>query len=400
MRDGWRTVRLGELFELTKARLGLHQVEPPVLSLSKYDGVILASEYFDRRIASASLDGYKVLPPGDWAYSTIHIDEGSIGRNNLAVPGVLSPMYTTMRWVSRGNDPRFFELILRSPSTLSAYRANAQGTVNRRRSLAFDAFSRIELDVPPLAEQRRIVDLIRALDGVAEASDRVTSAANGTISSLRQAAFSGEGTDVRLRDLCEPDGIQIGPFGSQLHARDYVTDGVPVVMPQDLVDGQISTESIARISAVDASRLARHRLQPGDILLPRRGDLTKRAIADERERGWICGTGSVRVRVSKAAPEVVFEALSTAETNGWLVDHAVGVTLPNLNTQIVGDIPLRIPVGAQATVCALQELRIVEECGNQLATRVRRARSALLWELLEGTHAIPPSYDRFLDGAA
>src|SRR5688572_14367718 len=129
MHEGWRRASLGELFRPSSERLGPHDSEPPVLALSKYEGVILASKYFDRRIASARLDDYKVLRPGEWAYSTIHIDEGSIGRNNHETVGVLSPMYTTMEWVSGADDPRYAELLLRSPALLNDYRAHAQGTV-------------------------------------------------------------------------------------------------------------------------------------------------------------------------------------------------------------------------------------------------------------------------------
>ena len=145
---------------------------------------------------------------------------------------------------------------------------------------------------------------------------------------------------MRLRELCEPDGIQIGPFGSQLHAADYVTDGIPSVMPKDLVGGRISTASIARVGEGDWRRLARHHLREGDIILPRRGDLSKRAMVEPDQAGWLCGTGSVRIRVSKADPQLVFEAISSPATNQWLAEHAVGATMPNLNTSLVGEIPL------------------------------------------------------------
>ena len=62
------------------------------------------------------------------------------------------------------------------------------------------------------------------------------------------------------REICdEVDGIvQTGPFGSQLHERDYVDTGIPVVMPKDIIDGRISQKSIARISETDVNRLSRH----------------------------------------------------------------------------------------------------------------------------------------------
>ena len=68
MREAWRSVNLGCLFKADNRRLGSVADEPPVFSLSKHDGLVLASEYFDARVASADLRQYKVVPPGGWAY--------------------------------------------------------------------------------------------------------------------------------------------------------------------------------------------------------------------------------------------------------------------------------------------------------------------------------------------
>ncbi len=78
-----------------------------------------------------------------------------------------------------------------------------------------------------------------------------------------------------LGEICAAHGglIQTGPFGSQLHARDYCDDGVPVVMPQDLSGQRIQTSKIARISESDAQRLQRHRMKQGDVVFSRRGDV-------------------------------------------------------------------------------------------------------------------------------
>lgn len=139
--------------------------------------------------------------------------------------------------------------------------------------------------------------------------------------------------------------IQTGPFGSQLHQSDYSDDGTPVVMPKDLMNGTISEESIARVSKEHVERLEKHKIQEGDILYSRRGDVGRCAFTSEREKGWLCGTGCLKVRIDKekAEPKFVFFQLQKAETIGWVVNHAVGSTMLNLNTSILNAVPVEVP---------------------------------------------------------
>ena len=93
-----------------------------------------------------------------------------------------------------------------------------------------------------------------------------------------------------LGEICKKSGggVQTGPYGSQLHASDYVPVGIPFVMPQNIGDNQISTRiGIARITSNDAERLGRYALRKGDILYSRRGDVKRRALIRDREDGWV-----------------------------------------------------------------------------------------------------------------
>ena len=82
---------------------------------------------------------------------------------------------------------------------------------------------------------------------------------------------------VKLGEIAST--IQTGPFGSQLHQSDYSDEGVPVVMPKDIVNGCISETSIARVEDDHVKRLSRHVISEGDIIYARRGDVGKCAYA-------------------------------------------------------------------------------------------------------------------------
>lgn len=139
--------------------------------------------------------------------------------------------------------------------------------------------------------------------------------------------------------------IQTGPFGSQLHAADYVSSGIPSIMPVNIGDNRIIESGIVRITEEDANRLARHRVRAGDIIYSRRGDVERRALIREKEAGWLCGTGCLKVRLGEGVADPLFTAyyLGHPEIRAWIVQHAVGATMPNLNTSIMEAIPFLLP---------------------------------------------------------
>lgn len=156
------------------------------------------------------------------------------------------------------------------------------------------------------------------------------------------------GWDVMtLGEACagEDSGVQTGPFGSQLHASDYVNEGIPTVMPQNIGDNRIIEEGIARIRSEDAERLSRYRLRRGDIVYSRRGDVERRALVRKAEDGWLCGTGSLRVRFAPGVVDSRYASYYLGHPNvrRWVVSHAVGATMPNLNSSILESIPFVVP---------------------------------------------------------
>ncbi len=150
-----------------------------------------------------------------------------------------------------------------------------------------------------------------------------------------------------LGEVCAKAGgfIQTGPFGSQLHASDYIAAGVPVVMPVNIGENRINEVGIARVSPCEANRLQRHKLRPGNIVYSRRGDIERRALITEDQAGWLCGTGCLRIDLGTGLLDPQFSTyyLSAPEIRSWLTRHAVGTTMPNLNTAILSAVPLAVP---------------------------------------------------------
>jgi type I restriction enzyme S subunit len=152
---------------------------------------------------------------------------------------------------------------------------------------------------------------------------------------------------VTLGEACKRGGgdIQTGPFGSQLHASDYVPIGIPSIMPKNIGENRVNTTDIARITAEDAKRLSRYLVKPGDIVYSRRGDVKRRALIGEKEDGWLCGTGCLRIRLGKGIVDPLYASyyLRHPSIQDWIVRHAIGATMPNLNTSILSSLPFVVP---------------------------------------------------------
>ena len=127
-------------------------------------------------------------------------------------------------------------------------------------------------------------------------------------------------------------------------------------MPTNIGDGGIATDAIARISQEDVERLQQHKLQIDDIVFSRRGDVTKNALIRPHEVGWLCGTGCLKVRLGKqslANAKFISYYLRLPAAKDWLIRHAVGATMPNLNTAILSAIPITLPpLTAQKEIAA------------------------------------------------
>lgn len=141
------------------------------------------------------------------------------------------------------------------------------------------------------------------------------------------------------------ESIQTGPFGSQLHQYDYSEKGTPVIMPKDMIGASLIEDTIARISDNHVQRLKKHKVKKGDIIYSRRGDVGRCVLISSREEGWICGTGCLKVTLDtkKVVPSFIFYILQRKESVEWVENHAVGATMPNLNTGILSNLPLTIP---------------------------------------------------------
>lgn len=203
--------------------------------------------------------------------------------------------------------------------------------------------------LPPLSEQQRIVERIEELfTKLDEAKERLQEVAESFAvrkAAILHKAFTGELIGKQVTELVPlenlVDLIKIGPFGSSLHESDYIENGIPLVNPKHIVQQRIVPQSKISISDEKAEELSSYKLKENDIVLGRRGEMGRCAPISNREENWICGTGSMIIRLKKEYDAKLYSLiLGSQATVTYLENSAVGSTLKNLNEKIVRKIPV------------------------------------------------------------
>jgi type I restriction enzyme S subunit len=158
--------------------------------------------------------------------------------------------------------------------------------------------------------------------------------------------FSADFCVDRLSNLCDANqGIQTGPFGSQLHQEDYVQIGTPIITVEHLGENRILHANTPKVSDDDRNRLSRYQLNKGDIVFSRVGSVDRRALVREKEEGWLFSGRCLRVRPDPKKIDSQF--LSYFFGLPAFKEHiraiAVGATMPSLNTSLLSEIAVPHP---------------------------------------------------------
>lgn len=144
---------------------------------------------------------------------------------------------------------------------------------------------------------------------------------------------------VRLSRISE--NIQIGPFGSLLHKADYVSNGTPLVNPSHIKDQRIEPDWNFAIPEKKIKSLRKYVMNENDIVMGRRGEMGRCAVVSEKENGWLCGTGSLFVRLLPSTDSGFYcYVLSSRQSKDFLSGNSIGTTMQNLNQKILHNVPV------------------------------------------------------------
>lgn len=396
MRDGWKRLTLDDL---------LTEVSRPVrvadLEEVRYAGVRWYTEgvYARDPVPAEQVKTVTVteLRAGDVTYNRMWATKASFGVAGADVDGCHVtndfPIFAVNEFETTAS---FVELLFQTRGFQSEAAAKATGTTERRRLKQRD-FLTISVRIPPLDEQRRIVDLVSAVDDAIAAADGEAGMYESAARAYSRKALSEVAETCRIGDVSR---IVTGRTFKAEH-QGHAAGLVPYFRVSDMSLPGNERELRAPADWLDEAGIAAVKpviCPPGTVVFPILGA----ALATEKRRVLGIEAGFVQHMIGLIpGPRV---------TTGWLLAVMHGVRLadisqkgamPSVNQSLVGNISMPLPdLGTQKRI--VTDITALDDAGDAAhaaGDSLRALRSNLLTVLLSGEHEIPASYDKLLEGA-
>ena len=178
---------------------------------------------------------------------------------------------------------------------------------------------------------------------------------------MRFPEFSGE---WKCTTIGNNGDIKNGPFGSVLHAEDYVENGIPIVTTEHFKTGLMPSDKfgIPQVSNEDYIRLKGYRLETNDFVFSRVGSVDINAHVGIEQNGWLFSGRVLRVRPKYDIDSLFLHyALSTEAVKRDIRNRAVGQTMPSINTPILSSTTIQLPKDLFEQKKVAHFLRLLDE---------------------------------------
>lgn len=287
--QGWRAISYGDVLSETHERRG-DQVDLPVLSVTKTQGPMLASERFGKALHSRDLAKYRVARRGTIVVDPMLLWDGAIGRQEVVDAGLVSPDYRVYELADHVYST-FMRYVVRNPRMLRHYQGGARGTNVRRNRIARQDFLRIPFRLPPLPEQRKIAAILSTVDEVIEKTEAVIESLEtlkaAMMHELLTRGLPGRHTRFKQTEIGEiPEAwavttigtvfdIQLGKMLNRA-ARDG-TSQFPYLANRNVQWGRVVLDELNTMGFEKDER-TKFRLMPGDVLICEGGEVGRTAI--------------------------------------------------------------------------------------------------------------------------
>ncbi|TFD17863.1 restriction endonuclease subunit S [Cryobacterium sp. TMT4-10] len=384
MPDSWTEILLGELCDLVKGTSPTQKTPP-----GEYPLIVTAAQPLSSD--SHQIDGEAVCVPmvsstghGHASLKRVHYASGKFAVANIIVACIVKDKELC--------DTRYLWLYLQARKD-EVLVPRMQGTANV--SLSQRELAKVPVVLPPLAEQRRIVDLIGALDETIEAAEQSSNAS----SALRLELLSSEFATAAASPIAEFAELLVG---YAFKSSDYAAGGIRLLRGDNIVPGGMRWDDAKLIAEEDASAHSeRYSLRADDIVLamdrPVISSGVKAGLIKQEDLPALLVQRVARLRPSlKEHGRSIELCFGSREFRTYLESGQVGSHVPHINGKQIAE--FRVPVsifqpGGPELIGAANDAYVAS---SEYADSLSALRTSVLAVLLSGEHEIPSSYGEYL----
>lgn len=387
MRTKWPVVRLGEV---------LIPVERPVVPIPgtsyRQLGVRLWGEgAYERESIDGADTKYSTLSrveADDIVVNKIWARNGSVAVVQTALAGCfVSGEFPTFTAKLDALLPSWFHLLTKTPDFWAQCDEKSQGTSGKNR-IRPEQFLRVEIPLPPLAEQQRIVarieELAAQINEARNLRQEAAQEAEALILSTSAKLFEPKiGWQVKcVADLCEPP-----QYGYTESATEEPV-GPRFLRITDIQNGRVNWD---RVPYCRCSEPEKYLLKPGDLVFARTGATTGKSYVIRDCPDAVFASYLIRLRV-RGTVSVGYLYHYFQSPGYWeqIVDKKQGTGQPNLNGRKLAKI--KVPVAPPT-----EQRRIVSEL-DALQAEVDRLKALQAETAAELDALLPAIFDRAFKG--
>ena len=347
-----------------------------VLLSCAIDGMYLNSELFGHQRGASNI-GYKKITKGALILSMQNLHLGNANVNTRFEHGIVSPAYKTFHivgcltefmsaWVKRHAARKFF------------YDATTVGASQCRRNVDWEELYQQTIAVPSPSEQRKIADLLSAVDDVISAQEAEVAAWEKRKKGVMQKLFSQEvrfkaddGSDFpdweeqKIEDVCV-----LNPRTEQLDDEFYYMD------LGSIDHGRWEAPEI--VNKVDAPSRAQRVAAIDDVFFQsvRPYNMGHYHYVAAKDKQVVASTGYIQARMRNGSNAFLYQLFYEERFNAEVNARCTGSNYPAINSRKFGEITVALP--------SLPEQRKIADCLSALDDVIIKAKNELAkWQELK-----------------
>ncbi|CAM5734418.1 hypothetical protein SAFG77S_11620 [Streptomyces afghaniensis] len=408
----WKVKRVKHNFSLKNEKS--YETNPTILSLTQ-KGIKVRDISNNHGQIATTYEGYNKVNKGDIVLNPMDLLTGFV--DSSPYDGVISPAYSILKPNTQVNNDYYNRLIQVLYFNEYLFGLGEGVSQEFRWTLKNEKLLNLEILEPPIEEQSLISSFIDKKTSeidllISDKEKQIDLLKEFQQSIINELVTKGFHSDEKMKERgiksvgqelwksiqmrYASEFIQTGPFGSQLHSYEYIQNGIPVINPVNIRNGEIAENLESTISEKKANELNRHRMKKGDIIFGRRGEIGRAALISECEEGWICGTGCLLIRPKKGLFESEFLkfVLSSSYVKQQLLMNSVGSTMDNLNCSILASLRILLPpltvqkeIAEYLNNVSNQVFMLIESIKSEIQKLIEY-RQSLIYEAVTGKNDV------------